>query len=345
MRTPREESILLPFGSKVQIIVASGLHRVLGSLELEEALAFVLLFVAVLLFTINRRRLGAVSVVSAMMALTYLAPPANLALGRYGLSPVARPPGLSHPILRGQLRTTADGSFVDEHNRTVLLRGANVGGSAKTPFGWGTHVRANDSFYIATPSFVDRPLPLAQADTHFARLASWGLGVARLLVTWEAIEPQPGRYDEAYVAYVVALVRAAARHNVSVFVDPHQDVWSRWTGGDGAPRWTLEKVGFKVGPELFASGAAFMHQEVHAGPLPRMTWPTNYARLATATMFTLFFAVRCAPTLCAMAAGANAHARTPRATCTRPTRSSRAAARKTTCSRTTWPPSRTWRAR
>ena len=46
----------------------------------------------------------------------------------------------------------------------------------------------------------------------------------------------------------------------------------------------LEAAGFKVGAELHNSGAAFLHQE-HGDPLPSMSWPTNYDRLASATMF------------------------------------------------------------
>jgi len=40
---------------------------------------------------------------------------------------------------------------------------------------------------------------------------------------------------------------------------------------------------------LFETGAALTHQEF-GDPFPRMSWPTNYGRLACATMFTLFFA-------------------------------------------------------
>ena len=64
-------------------------------------------------------------------------------------------------------------------------------------------------------------------------------------------------------------------------------MWSRWSGGDGAPGWTLEAAGFDLG-RLDETGAAISHQ-VHGDPFPRMIWPTNSGKLAAATMFTLFF--------------------------------------------------------
>jgi hypothetical protein len=83
-------------------------------------------------------------------------------------------------------------------------------------------------------------------------------------------------------------VRTAARYDLTLFVDPHQDVWSRFTGGDGAPGWTLEAVGMQL-DAIHEAGAAFLHQ-LHGDPFPRMIWPTNGTKLAAATMFTLFFA-------------------------------------------------------
>ena len=63
---------------------------------------------------------------------------------------------------------------------------------------------------------------------------------------------------------------------------------SRFTGGDGAPGWTLEAAGLDM-QGFQATGAAIVHN-THGDPFPRMIWPTNYAKLAAATMFTLFFA-------------------------------------------------------
>ena len=43
-------------------------------------------------------------------------------------------------------------------------------------------------------------------------------------------------------------------------------MWSRFSGGDGAPGWTLEAVGFDL-EQLAATGAAVVHA-LHEGPAP-----------------------------------------------------------------------------
>lgn len=179
--------------------------------------------------------------------------------------------------------------WVDEEGRRLVLRGANLSGSAKVPLEPDGSTFLRERFYEGKGvSFVGRPLPLGEAEEHFERLARWGLRFHRLLVTWEAVEHDgPGVYDEAYLDYLEALVAKAGELGHSLFVDPHQDVWSRWTGGDGAPIWTLEGLGLR--PEDFqATGAAILHQEMGEA-YPPMVWFTNYNRLACATMWSLFF--------------------------------------------------------
>ena len=183
----------------------------------------------------------------------------------------------------------AGSRFVDELGRTLLLRGVNLGGSSKVPArpDGATHLREG-FFDHRNVSFVGRPFPLEQADEHFARLRAWGLTFLRLVVTWEAIEHAgPGCYDEEYLDYVRAIALRAGRHGFDLFIDPHQDMWSRFSGGDGAPGWTFEAVGLDV-TKLATTGAAVVHA-LHEGPFPRMIWPSNETKLATATMFTLFF--------------------------------------------------------
>lgn len=180
--------------------------------------------------------------------------------------------------------------FIDAQGRTLLLRGVNLAGSSKVPrTPDGATWRTAGLFEHRDVSFVGRPFALADADAHLARLARWGLDTLRLLTTWEALEHQgPRQYDAAYLEYLEAVVRKAGEHGHRVFIDFHQDVWSRFTGGDGAPGWTLEAAGFQL-EHLHETGAAVVHG-LHQGPLPRMLWPSNAGRLGAATMFTLFFA-------------------------------------------------------
>lgn len=180
-------------------------------------------------------------------------------------------------------------AFKDEHGRTVMLRGVNLGGSSKMPAkpNGASHIKERFYEYKAV-SFVGRPFPAPEADEHFERLRHWGFNCLRFVITWEAIEHAgPGQYDLIYLDYLKKMVAKAGEYGFYVFIDPHQDVWSRWTGGDGAPAWTLEAAGFDL-TKLHAAGAAFVHQE-HGDTFPTMRWVTNYNKLATATMFTLFF--------------------------------------------------------
>ncbi|HVU11201.1 MAG TPA: cellulase family glycosylhydrolase, partial [Phototrophicaceae bacterium] len=127
----------------------------------------------------------------------------------------------------------------DSDGRTRILRGVNLGGSTKVPFKPDGATYISDHFYDhRTVSFVGRPFPLAEADEHFRRLRAWGITFLRFLITWEAIEHAgPGIYDTDYLDYLHSVIKIAADYGIEVFIDPHEDVWSRWTGGDGAPGW------------------------------------------------------------------------------------------------------------
>lgn len=183
-----------------------------------------------------------------------------------------------------------DNWFIDEEGRVALLRGVNLGGSSKVPtHPDGSSYRLEGFFNHRDISFVGRPFPLEEADEHYTRLREWGFNCLRFLFTWEAVEHAgPGIYDEEYLDYLYQVVKKAGDYGFTVFMDPHQDVWSRFSGGDGAPGWTLECAGFDI-QKFKVTGAAIVHQ-THGDPFPKMIWSTNACKLAAATMFTLFFA-------------------------------------------------------
>jgi endoglycosylceramidase len=123
--------------------------------------------------------------------------------------------------------------FRDDRGGVVILRGVNVAGNSKVP--------------------PFRPLG---DPALFDPLQTFGLNVVRFLFTWEAYEPTAGQYDDSYLAYYLAAVRAAAARGLFVIVDYHQDGFSRFTlagCGEGFPAWTLPAT---VTPAKPDNGAA-----------------------------------------------------------------------------------------
>lgn len=212
---------------------------------------------------------------------------------------------LSSAALGGPILISGDGRFTDSLDRTLSLRGFNVSGASKLPTSPNGLSHLSDGFYDnhRGVTFTGRPFPLEDAPLHFRRLRAWGLPVVRLLVTWESLGhagPDPRTdVDSEYVTYLRQLVEMMPRYGIRCFVCAHQDVWSRFSGGSGAPGWTFEAAGLDI--EAFTdTGAAYVHSQDEkrragrpvnerevSGPF---VWPSGYQKLAASTMATLFWA-------------------------------------------------------
>ena len=240
-------------------------------------------------------------------------------------------------------------SWIERTKRVAFLRGINLGGGCKLPTLPSPQFLydSKTSQLSLNVSFVGRPIPLDTLSSHLARIRAYGFTILRLLVTWEAVEPtRPGVYDLEFLKYFRQVVMECHRHSISVFVDPHQDVWSRFTGGSvryvRARSARISIISLKQHTlSLSLSHRALQHghlkqsvltwlystrlrvlwhlksfqrqrrqrcmvtrhirrwyvsgQNTHPyhsirTPTETQVWGTNYNRLATATMFTLFFA-------------------------------------------------------
>lgn len=147
-----------------------------------------------------------------------------------------------------------NGHFVDAHGGTILLRGFNLSQRHKLP-----PFRPN----------TDPQL--------FAKLKEAGVNIVRLQFNWEAYELAPGVYDESYLDYYAGVLNGAGTSGIYVFIDIHQDAYSRWSldgCGEGFPRWAI--------PSGFAQTAPDNGAKCFGWPLRVLLQRTEMERLFNA---------------------------------------------------------------
>ena len=120
----------------------------------------------------------------------------------------------------------SDGRFwiMDDMGRTVILKGVALGNSSKVP----PHI----------------PIWLRDKDpgnSAFSQLHDWGVNSVRMLILWEGLEPTRGTTDCEYLDLIEEMVDMAKEKGIVVILDMHQDLFSRFLCGDGAPRWAVKE--------------------------------------------------------------------------------------------------------
>jgi endoglycosylceramidase len=144
----------------------------------------------------------------ATVALALLAVPA--------LAPPAGADGLASSALRQAGRWLTDAT-----GRVVILHGLN-------------------QVYKVAPY---EPSADGFGDDDAAFLAANGFDAVRVGVIWAAVEPQPGGYDDAYLASIADTVNTLAAHGIVSLLDAHQDMYNEKFQGEGAPAWAVEDGG------------------------------------------------------------------------------------------------------
>src|SRR6478735_7896871 len=164
------------------------------------------------------------AVTAALLATLVAVPPAAQAADR------------PTPLPRLHATHGSSAAVRDASGAQVLLRGVNVNQVGE--------------YFQANPD-LPPTVPLTQDDFH--DIAQLGFNSVRLIVSWSALEPTPGAYDEAYVARIKQAVRWAAAYDLYVVLDMHQDAYGIAVdtpdgftcapgthpnnGWDGAPAW------------------------------------------------------------------------------------------------------------
>lgn len=201
------------------------------------------------------------------------------------------------PIVTKPLLVNNKGQIVErDTGRVVHLNGINFASNAKLPHTpiQKTHFNPETCGFYGegdSVSFTNRPFSLDDAYEHISRIKQCGYNTIRFVITWEAIEHEgPGIYDTDYVDYVIKLFQVIYEvGGIYVFIDPHQDVWSRYSGGSGAPMWTLYAAGLEPRNFKETLAAKLHHMCPDPSKFTKMVWATNYGRLASQVMFTLFY--------------------------------------------------------
>jgi len=122
--------------------------------------------------------------------------------------------------------------ITDAGGRVVVMHGANL-------------------VYKVAP-FYPAAGPFGPSDAAFLR--SLGFTAVRVGVLWEALEPRPGFYDDAYLNRIANTVDLLRRHGIVSLLDFHQDQYNEMFLGEGFPTWSVQDDGLPNPPIAFPAG-------------------------------------------------------------------------------------------
>jgi endoglycosylceramidase len=141
---------------------------------------------------------------------------------------------------------------------SLTLLAADAGAAPTAPFGhagrWITDAQGRvvvihgvNMVYKRKPYAPDA-IGFDEADAAF--LAKEGFNGVRLGLIWAAVEPQPGVYDDAYLARIKATVALLRKHGIATQLDFHQDQLNERFYGEGFPDWAIQDDGLPNKPDF-----------------------------------------------------------------------------------------------
>jgi endoglycosylceramidase len=118
--------------------------------------------------------------------------------------------------------------ITDARGRVVVLHGTNM-------------------VYKLAPYY---PSAIGFGPSDAAFLKRIGFNAVRVGVLWQAVEPQPGVYDDAYLHHIAQTVAMLGRYGIVSLLDFHQDQYNQLFEGEGFPSWAVQDDGLPPEPKL-----------------------------------------------------------------------------------------------
>lgn len=124
-----------------------------------------------------------------------------------------------------------DKKFIDSSGREIIFSGVNVVDKSDYKIG-------------------EQKFPFLNEDT-IKKFNECGFNLIRLGFNWAKIEPDSGKYNDAYIESLGEIIDLCEKYGIYVFLDMHQDLFSSVTNGDGAPGWAVCTDSFTSSPTKF----------------------------------------------------------------------------------------------
>lgn len=131
---------------------------------------------------------------------------------------------------------TSGKKFIDSSGRQRIFNGINL-----CEKGW--HI----------DGIAERQYAFDFNEELISALSKMGFNLVRLGLTWDSIEPEPGKYNEENLDKIQKVADLCEKYGIYFYLDMHQDLYSGApkTAGDGAPEWACITEGAKFMPTRF----------------------------------------------------------------------------------------------